>query len=111
MLLLPYFVLQGELTSRFDFSRIVIKILQTRHKTHLYEKTYVFLLLSSCPLVDEAVSFNFEHLRLENNHESQQYCFQVILSDTALQLMNGIRGRFISLSSPLFFSRFFYFVI
>lgn len=57
MLLLPYFVSQGELASRFGFSRIVIKILQ-RHKTPL-RKTYV-----SCPPVDEAVSLNFEHLGL-----------------------------------------------
>lgn len=58
-----------------------------RHSQHHHEKLAFFLLSPR----RETVSLNFEHSELGNNPESRHYRFQAILSDTALQLMNGIR--------------------
>lgn len=62
MLLLPYFVPQGELASRFDFSGIRNKNFANKTQDISTKHTYI-----SCLPVDEvAASLNFEHLGLEN---------------------------------------------
>lgn len=86
--------------SRF---RAAIKILQTRDTFDISTRNLLLYFRYVC-FVDKIVSLNFEHLGLGNNRQFRYHRFQVILSDTVLQLMNGTRGRFMHSFPPSIWS-------